>query len=316
MGASVSQSHTNIKVTQIEQALADIKLPNRLDLLLAEQSKLLRVVQRAQTGHEDYLAELAGRHACALFGLTTKDIKLNSQLTDLQNLQQGIPSFEDGPLQADYSDENTIHELAKRTRCNALIHGAASVVQEYYHLLRDELNACAPDLYENSRRLLIVSEAIFLLHMGNSPIVIDHAIKDGSMVGVTFLREDPESPTGVCIESRALIFPLLLHEIAKGIVEQIASCGLPQDPELATRILNTADKPHYEAMMLLQGYEAWRAISKTLGFGTSFEEARARTKFLIELFQLPAIEFKAEYTQLNSGRLSTWAAKTRSLVLK
>jgi hypothetical protein len=89
-----------------------------------------------------------------------------------------------------------------------------------------------------------------------------------------------------------MIFPILCHEIIKGIEEAKGRYGLPQDPEMAQRVMGQTDLLSNEPMQLRIGPE----IVEKIRFALPDEMYSESNKGLINwfhtvLYQIPAEEF-------------------------
>jgi hypothetical protein len=103
--------------------------------------------------------------------------------------------------------------------------------------------------------------------------------------------EGEEKPDTV-IKAYGLIFPILCHEIIKGIEEGKGRHGLPQDQGMREKVLGQTDVLHHEPMQLRIGPE----IVEKLRFALPDEMFDESNKGLINwfhilLYQIPAQEF-------------------------
>lgn len=66
------------------------------------------------------------------------------------------------------------------------------------------------------------------------------------------------------VVAKAWIFPLLIHELTKGVAELVCVHGLNQieDDELYTEVIEVADKIEYELWMMQSGSSLWRKFLK------------------------------------------------------
>ena len=84
----------------------------------------------------------------------------------------------------------------------------------------------------------------------------DH--KQGGTVEVKLAKEEDEIPT---IKATGMILPILIHETISGLIELIATNGLPDDKESARRILNVSDAIENEPWVMRLGQAFWDPIS-------------------------------------------------------
>jgi len=130
--------------------------------------------------------------------------------------------------------ENFDLERAKRRMINSLIQGAAFKGGHMYVLVSKELNKIDPrllNLYGVSQSLMEHAYWIF-------PDMEKMAGSGGGQMGQNKVDEKTDPPTVI---AKAVTFPLLVHELVKGIYEIFGSHGLPDDPRQQEMILNAED---------------------------------------------------------------------------
>lgn len=125
-------------------------------------------------------------------------------------------------------------ERSKRRFINSLIQGAAFKGGHMFNLVRNELNDINPrlmDLYTTSQALM---EHAYWLY----PDMESMAGSGGGQMGQSEVDEETDPPTVI---GRAVTFPLLVHELVKGVYEVFGTHGLPDDPRQQEMILNVED---------------------------------------------------------------------------
>lgn len=125
-------------------------------------------------------------------------------------------------------------EKAKRRFINSLIQGAAFKGGHMFNLVRNEINDINPrlmDLYTTSQALM---EHAYWLY----PDMERMAGSGGGQMGQSEVDEETDPPTVI---GRAVTFPLLVHELVKGVYEVFGTHGLPDDPRQQEMILSSED---------------------------------------------------------------------------
>jgi hypothetical protein len=125
-------------------------------------------------------------------------------------------------------------ERSKRRFINSLIQGAAFKGGHMFNLVRNEINDINPqlmDLYTTTQALMEHAYWIF-------PDMEGMAGGGGGQMGQSEVDEETDPPT---VSARAVTFPLLVHELVKGVYEIFGSHGLPDDPKQQEMILNAED---------------------------------------------------------------------------
>ena len=125
-------------------------------------------------------------------------------------------------------------ERSKRRFINSLIQGAAFKGGHMYVLVSNELNDMDPrllNLYGVSQSLMEHAYWIF-------PDMEQMAGGGGGQMGQSEVDEETDPPT---VKAKAVTFPLLVHELVKGVYEIFGTHGLPDDPRQQEMILNAED---------------------------------------------------------------------------
>jgi hypothetical protein len=125
-------------------------------------------------------------------------------------------------------------ERSKRRFINSLIQGAAFKGGHMFNLVRNEINDINPrlmDLYTTSQALM---EHAYWLY----PDMENMAGGGGGQMGQSEVDEETDPPT---VKAKAVTFPLLVHELVKGVYEIFGTHGLPDDPKQQEMVLNAED---------------------------------------------------------------------------
>ena len=160
----------------------------------------------------------------------------------------------------EYADiENDSKELQKRRILNIIITGAAmdlankamkKALSETF-----ELDEELPHLYS---KIMKINE--YLNFVSNIKITDDNPQQAG-FENLT-LGTSLKAPV---LEAHGLIFPILLQESIRGLLELCISNGLPDDENLAIKIIDKADALMYSVWDERIGPEIWNFICKSGG---------------------------------------------------
>ena len=125
-------------------------------------------------------------------------------------------------------------ERSKRRFINSLIQGAAFKGGHMFNLVRNEINEINPqlmNLYAITQSLMEHAYWIF-------PDMEGMAGGGGGQMGQSEVDEETSPPT---VSAKAVTFPLLVHELVKGVYEIFGTHGLPDDPRQQDMILKAED---------------------------------------------------------------------------
>ena len=210
-----------------------------------------------------------------------------------------IPSFD----VTDLTDEEVLElEKHKRNIINAIIQGAAK--KGHYLFQKPEvkarLDAIDPSLYRDYLGIMAINDFLYF----SMEQMIEMMSQTGQGVaGKVELGEPEDEDEGgdedgqeekpdTQINAFGAIFPILCHEIIKGIEEAKGRHGLPQDPDLRQKVQAQVDLLSNEPMQLRIGPE----IVEKIRFALPDEMFSDNNKglinwFHIQLYQIPAEEF-------------------------
>ena len=204
-------------VMQSMQQIIGIQMRNKEDL---EQLaiKLVKKEMGIPEGAMQFKAELVMQPMGAAEGMQTEP-----ELPSEEEINEFMGDMENFDL-----------ERSKRRFINSLIQGAAFKGGHMYVLVSKELNKIDPSLL----KLYGVSQALMEHAYWIFPNMEGMAGGGGGQMGQSEVDEETDPPT---VSAKAVTFPLLVHELVKGVYEIFGSHGLPDDPKQQEMILNAED---------------------------------------------------------------------------
>lgn len=272
-----------------------------LPLLGSELGQEVHQLMRIQEPHKDRLEKLAQETISRIFGLQSEELILNIHLgRSIEEVSVGSPDFNIQRPDTDISPEAQ-KELEKRHLANSLIHGGAVCIQEYFHLLKPDLDRMHPELFPRTEKVMALSMLMF--HLA-TPAMMEMAAESDMAGGKVWLDNQDYR----IINVRAVTFPLLLHEATKGVIEALSVGGYPQGPE-AQQVMDLADRVVFEPIHIRQGPEIWRAVVRA--FNQDEAHARERSFMVKSLFELPPDEFKRELKAMIAGQETEWLQRIK-----
>ena len=209
-----------------------------------------------------------------------------------------IPSFDVEDLTEDELMELEIH---KRNMINAIVQGAAKKGHYIFQKpeVKERLDAIDPQLYPAYLGIMAINDFLYF----SMEQMIEMMSRTGSGVAgkvklVNKEADEDEDEEGgedrpdTKIVAQGLIFPILCHEIIKGLEESIARHGLPEDPEMSRNVRGVTDVLSNEPMQLRIGPEIVEKIRFALPDEMFDEENKGLVPwFYSNLYQTPAQEF-------------------------
>ena len=208
-----------------------------------------------------------------------------------------IPSFD----VEDLTDEELLElEKHKRNIINAIIQGAAK--KGHYLFQKPEvkarLDAIDPSLYRDYLGIMAINDFLYF----TMEQMIELMSQTGQGVAGKVELDDNDEEEGdeqggeekpdTVIKAYGAIFPILCHEIVKGVEEAKGRYGLPQDQGMRQKVQGQVDLLSNEPMQLRIGPEIVEKIRFALPNEMFEDENKGLINwFHIQLYQIPAEEF-------------------------
>ena len=147
-------------------------------------------------------------------------------------------------------------QKAKRRFINALIGGASKKGHYMYQLVGEELNRLHPELV----RLYGMSQSILdhLYWIYPESMSSGMAASGEGQAGQSEIDTETDPPT---VKARGVTFPILLHELVKGVFEVLGTHGLPDDPRQAEMVIASQDTVPAEIWDLRLGPIFWEKFT-------------------------------------------------------
>ena len=258
---------------------------------------ILQEIMAAENQHEEELENLAEKVVSEYFGLPENSLQLDFHLiketANLQNKQskEQLQQKEE-QLMNDVNDLNP--ERAKRRLINSMTQGHA--VEKMY-LFRD--------VAEDVERItgvqgLVEKYSVFISTMmlgywQFSPPQLDAAMggsgeDDGEGAGKTGIDTSTNPPT---VHAQAIIFPFLIHEGIKGVMEFLGKEKNPEDPEKTKAAMELEDQPQHEIWDIRLGPAIWRRLVQLFPTPVVEEEDKKIIQYYMytNIINLPTKEF-------------------------
>jgi hypothetical protein len=300
------------QVTGIE----DISSQQVQGMVYQEMMRKLPAIMRIEAAHREELEDLAKEASLEETevpedwfeiearlnrdGIDTSDFRYQEEKPEKKEKPEmpEIPSFD----VEDLTDEEILElEKHKRNIINAIVQGAAKKGHYIFQKpdVKARLDAINPSLYRDYLGIMAINDFMYF----SMEQMIEMMSQSGQGVAgkVKLEDNDDEEESGddeggessnTKIIADGMIFPILCHEIIKGIEEAKGRYGLPQDPEMAQRVMGQTDLLSNEPMQLRIGPE----IVEKIRFALPDEMYSESNKGLINwfhtvLYQIPAEEF-------------------------
>lgn len=222
--------------------------------------RIMHELMADEEPHIEELQELAIRVVREMYNVPDSlDLKAMIAMPNSdEDLDDSEPSEEEKDMLTDERKEELTQYIEKRRILNDIVHGAA--VHQWtsaYYLAHDRLEEMNPELCTKYNKLsALVNYWNWKFYMGDAvPPVLQGMNKCD-------VKEKK-------VEAKAMNFPVLIHELSKGVLDFIASAGIPNLPPHELKyIYAEADKYSHEQWHYFFGPTLWRAMLDTSDVGS------------------------------------------------
>jgi hypothetical protein len=165
-----------------------------------------------------------------------------------------------------------------------------------FHLAEKELSAMDPRLPSKYGKLMAAADYCYFVEPDMHDVVGESADGMGkSMVGGIVEIDLPTDEMPKChVKAQAVTFPVLVHELVKGVMEIFSMHGLPEDERIAEFVMGKADFLSAEPWDMRLGPALWER------FTTHFtpENFHLKHNVYTELAALPVDEFNQKMREI------------------
>ena len=262
--------------------------------LESELAHIISQCRKIEKENIEALEQLCSKIVGELFDIPSDTLKMEWHIVNKvdTSTERLVPERTEGFSFDDIDDMNYLSaEIYKRRMLNALVAGASmyymNFIGEYIKEIF-EINPDLPSLYKK-----IIDYNNFLLYVSKDTLN-EKGSSDGGKVDVTISSKD-EYPI---IKAEGLIFPILVEESIKGILELAISRGLPENIDKAKYVISKADFKIAEVWDMRLGFALWKLIEKEVNdCGYDMLEVGINF-FLMELAQMDTDDFNTTLKEI------------------
>jgi hypothetical protein len=176
-------------------------------------------------------------------------------------------------------------EKAKRRFINSLIQGASKKGHYMFELISDELESIDERLLNLYGVLMSINDLLYWVMPDETMQMMSGSGQ--SAEGSTEVDPETDPPT---IKAKGLFFPILVHEIIKGVYEVLGSQGLPDDPKKAEMVMASQDTLPYEIWDLRLGPVIWEKFVESYPDELFEDDMREIQNYLFSRFSMLTTE--------------------------
>ena len=276
----------------------------------------LQQIKRVEVQHKEYLENLAVNLVKKELGIPEGQLQFEVELVSgPMGAAEGMQTQPEQPDEEDVEEafkEGEEHqeemedfmdsmekfnlEKAKRRMINSLVQGAAFKGGHMYVLVSNEINRLSPELLNLYGVTQSLMEHLYWLY----PDMEGMAGGGGGQMGQSESDPETDPPT---IKARAFTFPLLVHEIVKGIYSLYGDQGLPNDPVQRSMVVRAEDTLPAEVWDSRLGPIFWEKFRESWPDKLYEEDQRHLQQYLfMKLSQLEAKDFIVLSKAINADK--------------
>ena len=256
---------------------------------LMRSQALLNEIIAAEDGYRDELEMVAAQMVTDAYPIIDyTNIKIDAKIVGMNDLDIQAPP-QDDPASPDFGEDNPEKLKAKRRIINGITQGASIRGAFGFMLFKEYIDQISPELVEKYNEILKLAFGIY--DDENAIAMMLAALAQGQKMqgGESEMEYDEENDQFV-IKAKAICFPMLVHEIVKGLYEIVGTEGFGPDKEKNQAIVGAVDKLSNEPNDLRFGKFLYDAISKIYN-ESDIDDARVRELFFAALYKLDDEEF-------------------------
>lgn len=273
------------------------------DEVMYGQMPMVKECMEIESTHKKELEELAVKMIRDEYNISEDVVEIIAELTDNISLEGTSKNPLPTMVEVEFDNHNSITDananVYKRRFLNAMTQGAAKKSSHMFHMVDKELSALDPRLTTKYGKLMAAADYCYFI----VPDMDDVSEQNGSHVGKTVtggivrvILPTDENPKCV-IHAQAMVFPVLIHELVKGVMEILSAHGLPEDEKIAEYVIGKADFLAAEPWDMRLGPALWDRFTR-LFKGDDF---KLKHNVYSELAALPVKEFNHKMREIMAG---------------
>ena len=268
---------------------------------------LQRILQ-LESQHKEQLEELAVKIVREEMAVPPDAVQFDAKIVGMGEIDtegmQAQSQEQQTPEQQMDAEEEAMEEFEefniekqKRRFLNQLIQGASKKGHYMFHLVEEELNNISPDLINLYGVMMSINDLVYWIMPDQTTMMM--AQSGQSIAGKEEIDPETDPPT---IKARGITFPVLVHELVKGTMELLATQGLPDDPGMAQRVIDSEDTLVAEVWDLRLGPVIWEKFREAYPHDLLQDDKRIIQNYLFSEFaNMDAKEMFALAKKILSG---------------
>lgn len=285
----------------------------QLSQMMMNAHNMIVQTEREHRGQLEQLAiELVMKEMAIPEGAVQFDAKIvgmgEVDMSDFNRDEQGEENPEEVETEEFEIEQNLMQDLenldlerAKRRLINSMVQGSSKKGHYMYQLVPQRIQQItgSQELINQYGILMSVNDTLYW-QLSDDMMQMMMNGATGGAGGSEEVERETEPPT---IKARAVNFPILVHELIKGMMELFSHQGEPEDKDLFQQVMQHEDTLEKEMWDLRLGPAIWDRIRNQFPdeILTDENQVEIQNYLLVEIFKLPAKRFLTLMKEVISG---------------
>lgn len=258
--------------------------------VMSEMMPLVYETMGLESKHKKALVELAIKMVREEYDMGEDVVEIHAELSNEITLEgtklNPTPMAVEG-MEFKNHDEiiRANEEVYKRRFLNAMTQGAAKKCNHMFHMVDEELSKLDPRLPNKYAKMMAAADYMYYVIPKMEQGV------NGGVVRVEFPND--KNPKAV-IRAEAMAFPVLIHELVKGVMELLSAHGLPKEQNIGEYVINKADYLAAEPWDMRIGPALWEQFTECI----DPDDFHLKHHIYSELASLPVKEFNIKMREI------------------
>jgi hypothetical protein len=260
--------------------------------VISEMMPMVYETMGIEAKHKKSLEQLAVEMVREEFDMGKDVVEIHAELTNKINMEGTKKNPKPMATEVEFKNHDEMssanEEVYKRRFINAMIQGAAKKCNHMFHMADDKLIDLDPRLPNKYAKLMSAADYMYYIIPK-----MDNGV-NGGVVRVQF--PTTSNPKAV-IHAQAMVLPVLIHELVKGVMELVSAHGLPKKKRIGEYVINKADFLAAEPWDMRLGPAIWGRFTKMI----NPDDFNLKHHIYMEMVSLPVKEFNVKMREVMAG---------------
>lgn len=263
------------------------------DKVIKEMMPLVYETMGMEAKHKKALEELAVKMIREEYDMGEDVVEIHAELTNdinMEGTKKNATPMDVKGMQFESHDElvNANEEVYKRRFINALTQGAAKKCNHMFHMVDEELTDLDPRLPNKYSKMMAAADYMYY---------VIPKMENGINGGIVHVQFPTDKNLKAVITVQAMVFPVLIHELVKGVMELLSAHGLPKEQRIGEYVINKADFLAAEPWDMRLGPALWERFTNMI----EPDDFKLKHHIYSEIVALPVKEFNYKMREIMGG---------------